>query len=143
MPPAVAQRCRKNKQLAQQQLGTIGSGNHYVDVFVDELDRVWVGVHFGSRELGHRIASHFVEAAGGKEGIHVQPLVLHERSALGEDYIACMRLAGRYAYAGRDWVCDRVSKILKAHIVEEVHNHHNFACLETHGGEEMHDPFKD
>ncbi|HEX4611615.1 MAG TPA: RtcB family protein [Urbifossiella sp.] len=42
---------------AAAQLGTVGSGNHYVDLFVDERDRVWCGVHFGSRGLGHKIAS--------------------------------------------------------------------------------------
>src|SRR5437762_8060331 len=41
------------KETARDQLGTVGGGNHYVDIFADELDRVWVGVHFGSRGLGH------------------------------------------------------------------------------------------
>jgi tRNA-splicing ligase RtcB len=45
---------------ARRQLGTIGSGNHYVDVFVDAKERVWVGVHFGSRGLGHTIATNFL-----------------------------------------------------------------------------------
>ena len=48
-----------------------------------------------------------------------------------------MELAGRYAYAGRDWVCDRVASIIGARIVSEVHNHHNFSWLEEHGGEEL------
>jgi tRNA-splicing ligase RtcB len=129
--------CSRHKQMAENQLGTIGSGNHYVDLFVDELDRVWVGVHFGSRGLGHKIASHFITAGGGKEGIHVDPVLLHDRSDLGEQYLACMKLAGRYAYAGRDWVCEKVARILKAHIVEEVHNHHNFAWRENHDGEDL------
>src|SRR5215212_11605254 len=42
---------------ARQQLGTVGSGNHYVDVFADETGAIWVGVHFGSRGFGHTIAS--------------------------------------------------------------------------------------
>src|SRR6185312_12495418 len=54
------------KRKAEAQLGTIGSGNHYVDLFTDELDRVWVGVHFGSRGLGHGIATWFFKAAGAK-----------------------------------------------------------------------------
>jgi tRNA-splicing ligase RtcB len=125
------------KQMAENQLGTVGSGNHYVDIFVDEKDRVWIGVHFGSRGLGHKIAKHFVDAGGGKDGINVDPVVLHERSTIGEDYLACMELAGRYAYAGRDWVCEKVARILKAKIVEEVHNHHNFAWKEEHAGEQL------
>lgn len=125
------------KQNARNQLGTVGSGNHYVDLFTDELDRVWIGVHFGSRGLGHSIAKYFVEAAGGQDGMHVDPVLLHQRSALGEDYLQLMNLAGRYAYAGRDWVCGKVARILGAKIEDEVHNHHNFAWRETHFGEDM------
>ncbi|MBS1723237.1 MAG: RtcB family protein [Armatimonadetes bacterium] len=125
------------KELARTQLGTIGSGNHYVDVFIDELDRVWVGVHFGSRGFGHKVASHFMEAGGGKNGMFVDPVVFHERSNLGADYLQGMNLAGRYAYAGRDWVCARVVKILGAKVIDEVHNHHNFAWRESHGGEDV------
>jgi tRNA-splicing ligase RtcB (3'-phosphate/5'-hydroxy nucleic acid ligase) len=125
------------KGLARAQLGTIGSGNHYVDVFVDELDRVWVGVHFGSRGLGHRLATHFIRAGGGRDGIDVDPVLLEEDSALGQEYLAAMRLAGRYAYAGRDWVCERVARLLGAPILEEVHNHHNFAWKEEHEGREV------
>lgn len=124
-------------QMARNQLGTIGSGNHYVDLFADELDRTWVGVHFGSRGLGYKTATYFLQAGGAKDGMDVDPLVLDANSALGEDYLACMNLAGRYAYAGRDWVCAEVARILGANIVEEVHNHHNFAWKETHQGRDL------
>jgi tRNA-splicing ligase RtcB (3'-phosphate/5'-hydroxy nucleic acid ligase) len=120
------------KDKARSQLGTVGSGNHYVDVFTDELSRVWVGVHFGSRGLGHSIATHFVKAGGGKDGVHAEPVIFDEDSDLGQQYLACMGLAGRYAYAGRDWVCNRVAKILRGQILEEIHNHHNFAWKERH-----------
>ncbi len=122
------------KATARAQLGTIGSGNHYVDLFTDEQDRVWVGVHFGSRGLGHKLATHFIKAGGGKDGIHVDPVLLDAASDLGREYVACMTLAGRYAYAGRDWVCERVARLLGARIEEEVHNHHNFAWEEEHDG---------
>lgn len=125
------------KDMARGQLGTVGSGNHYVDIFVDELDRVWIGVHFGSRGLGHKIASHYIAAGGGTDGMFVDPVVLEADSDLGREYIIAMTLAGRYAYAGRDWVCDEVARILGANIVEEVHNHHNYAWLEEHYGEEL------
>jgi len=124
------------KEMARGQLGTVGSGNHYVDLFTDEQDRAWIGVHFGSRGLGHKIATWFLKRAGTKDGMDVEPCVIDADSDLGEQYIACMHLAGAYAYAGRDWVCGRVAKLLGAPIVEEVHNHHNFAWRETHGGEE-------
>ncbi|KPL90537.1 metallophosphatase [Herpetosiphon geysericola] len=125
------------KQTARNQLGTIGSGNHYVDLFADELDRAWIGVHFGSRGLGHKTATYFLEAGGAKDGMDVAPLVLPAASDLGEQYLTCMNLAGRYAYAGRDWVCAEVARILGANILDEIHNHHNFAWRETHNGVDM------
>ena len=144
------------KKLAAEQLGTVGSGNHYVDIFEDEKDRIWIGVHFGSRGLGHRLATHFMKAADrervgqqepaptGKKrsrrrrsALDVVPSLLAFDSNLGQEYLACMQLAGRYAYAGRDWVCNRVAKFLGAKVVEEVHNHHNFAWKEEHRGESL------
>lgn len=125
------------KEMALSQLGTVGSGNHYVDIFEDEAGSVWVGVHFGSRGLGHKTATHFLKAAGATDGMDVDPCVIDATGDLGADYLACMELAGRYAYAGRDWVCDRVVKILGAAITEEVHNHHNFAWRERHEGRDL------
>lgn len=125
------------KRMAENQLGTVGGGNHYVDVFVDELDRVWVGVHFGSRGLGHKTATWFLKIAGAKDAINAEPLVLPLAGALGAEYVECMKLAGEYAYAGRDWVCAEVARIIGAEIVDEVHNHHNFAWQEEHGGEQV------
>ncbi len=128
---------RDLKDKARSQLGTVGGGNHYVDLFTDELDRVWIGVHFGSRGLGHTICTHFVKAGGGKDGVHAEPVVFDENSDLGQQYLSCMEIAGRYAYAGRDWVCERVAKILRATIIDEVHNHHNFAWRERHFDKDM------
>ena len=126
------------KSLAAEQLGTVGGGNHYVDLFVDEEDRIWVGVHFGSRGLGYKTATYFLRAAGGKEGMDVPPTVVQDKSNLGEDYLNAMHLAGRYAYAGREIVARHVARgILRANIVEEVHNHHNFAWREKHNGDEF------
>jgi tRNA-splicing ligase RtcB (3'-phosphate/5'-hydroxy nucleic acid ligase) len=133
------------KQLAQQQLGTVGSGNHYVDLFVDEEGLVWVGVHFGSRGFGHRTASGFLNLAAGRafddkapgESMDQPPTVLPLDSALGQDYLAAMQLAGRYAYAGRDAVVAQVLAILGTRATEEIHNHHNFAWIESHGGERL------
>lgn len=123
---------------ARQQLGTVGSGNHYVDLFADEEGFLWVGVHFGSRGLGHTIASAFLALAQGKAWGERAPetetlLDLHQ--PIGHDYWHLMELAGRYAYAGREWVARRVVTLLGAREVELVHNHHNFAWREVHGGE--------
>jgi tRNA-splicing ligase RtcB len=125
------------KDMARNQLGTVGSGNHYVDIFHDDLGRIWIGVHFGSRGLGHKVASHFIKEGGGTDGINVDPALLSTGSALGADYIEAMNLCGQYAYAGRDWVCAEVARILGANIIDEVHNHHNFSWLEEHDGEKL------
>jgi len=125
------------KKMAREQLGTIGSGNHYVDLLEDEEGRLWIGIHFGSRGLGYRTATYFLRAGGAKDGMEVDPLVLSVDSDLGADYLACMQLAGRYAYAGRDWVCEEVARLLGATILEEVHNHHNFAWREKHQGRDL------
>jgi len=125
------------KDLARKQLGTVGSGNHYVDIFSDEQDRIWVGCHFGSRGLGYKIAKWFLEAGGAKDGMDADPLVLDVSSDLGSQYLQCMTLAGKFAYAGRDFVCSEVADILGANIKESIHNHHNYAWLEKHGGEDL------
>jgi tRNA-splicing ligase RtcB len=133
---------RKLSQLAAAQLGTVGSGNHYVDVMEDEEGLVWVGVHFGSRGFGHKTASGFLALAQGlpfdgraHEGEMDSPPVLFEiDSELGQSYIHAMQLAGEYAYAGRDVVVAKVLEILGAEAVHEVHNHHNFAWREEHFG---------
>ncbi len=126
------------KDKARGQLGTVGGGNHYVDIFADQSDTVWVGVHFGSRGLGHKTASYYLERAGGKDGMDVAPAVVRTSDYLAQDYLEGMRLAGLYAYAGREWVARTVvKKILWGKIVEEVHNHHNFAWQEEHDGEKF------
>jgi tRNA-splicing ligase RtcB (3'-phosphate/5'-hydroxy nucleic acid ligase) len=135
---------RALRDLAAKQLGTVGAGNHYVDLFADDQDQVWVGVHFGSRGFGHKTASGFLALAQGlpfdgraSEGeMEAPPTLLATGSDLGQGYIEAMRVAGRYAYAGRDVVCDEVCRILGAGQLKEVHNHHNFAWLEGHDGQE-------
>src|SRR2546423_10375759 len=52
--------------LARQQLGTVGGGNHYVDILEDETGLLWVGVHFGSRGVGHKTATRFLNIAAGR-----------------------------------------------------------------------------
>lgn len=125
------------RQKAAGQLGTVGSGNHYVDVMRDEEGFVWIGVHFGSRGLGHTTATRYLKKAGGKDGMHVPPTVLDEDSDLGRGYIAAMELAGRYAYAGREWVVERVRRIIGGAVTDSVHNHHNYAAQEVHGGRKL------
>lgn len=128
------------KEKARSQLGTVGSGNHYVDIFADEEDRIWVGVHFGSRGFGHTVASGYMALGQGMEwGARApeQEILLSLDEPLGHDYWQLMELAGRYAYAGREWVARKVVGILGGREVELVHNHHNFAWKEEHDGEEL------
>lgn len=131
---------RRLKQKAQQQLGTVGSGNHYVDVFVDGRDRIWVGVHFGSRGFGHGLATGFLNQSVTGDWHAKAPeeeRLLDLRSSIGDDYWALMNLAGRYAYAGREWVARKVVALMGAKEVELVHNHHNFAWREQHDGRDL------
>ena len=129
-------------QIAANQLGTVGSGNHYVDLLRDEAGWLWVGVHFGSRGFGHKTCAGFLALAQNKPfgervregGMDAPPVLLDTRTDLGQAYLAAMALAGQYAYAGREWVTRTVAQdILGATITQEVHNHHNFAWRETHG----------
>jgi tRNA-splicing ligase RtcB len=125
---------------ARNQLGTVGSGNHYVDVFADETGAVWVGVHFGSRGLGHTIATGFLALSQNKpwgQRVPEMETLLGLGTPMGDAYWTLMTLAGEYAYAGREWVARKVVSILGGAERDLVHNHHNFAWRETHGGEEL------
>jgi tRNA-splicing ligase RtcB len=128
------------RQRAREQLGTVGAGNHYVDVFSDEQGRIWVGVHFGSRGFGHTVASGFLALSQNQKwGTRVpeKETLLDLSSPLGDAYWALMNLGGKYAYAGREWVARKVASMLGGKELDLVHNHHNFAWREKHGGEEL------
>jgi tRNA-splicing ligase RtcB len=122
--------------------GTVGSGNHYVNLMEDEEGRVWVGVHFGSRGFGHKTASGFLALAQGlsfgerasEGGMDSPPVLFELGTELAEAYIPAMNLALEYAYAGRDVVVGKVLEILGAEATHEVHNNHNYAAREEHLG---------
>lgn len=134
---------RKLLDKARPQLGTVGGGNHYIDLFEDENGYIWVGVHFGSRGFGHKTATGFIAISQGKEfedkgkegSMDSKPILFDVNSETGRDYIIAMQLAGEYAYAGRDVVVDKVLEILGTKAIYEVHNHHNFSWREEHFGE--------
>lgn len=129
------------KEKARDQIGTVGSGNHYVDVFAGSDGFVWVGVHFGSRGLGHTIASGFLALTVGEQwGAKVKEhdAIVDLDTGIGRDYWHLMELCGEYAYAGREWVARKVvTGILGTAEQWMVHNHHNFAWRETHFGENL------
>ena len=134
---------RKLLKLAESQLGTVGAGNHYVDLFGDEQDRLWIGVHFGSRGFGHRTATGFLAMAEGQSftdrprtnSMDAPPVLLEVRSEMGQAYISAMR-AGRRVRAGRaSLVVQRTLRLLSTQADLTVHNHHNFAWEEKHFGQ--------
>lgn len=125
------------KPMARAQLGTVGSGNHYVDLFEDEQGFTWIGVHFGSRGLGHKITTKYLALAGAKDGMEVPPALLEADSDQGRGYLAGIELGGLYAYAGREWVVEKVRQIIGGNVTFSVHNHHNYAWRETHNGQDM------
>ena len=136
---------RKLFKLAKEQLGTVGSGNHFVDLFRDDEGYLWIGVHFGSRGFGHRTTTGFIAISRGlsfddrvKEGsMDAPPILFDAGSATGEAYIEAINLAGEYAYAGRQMVIRKVLEIIgNPEVTYEVHNNHNFAWREEHFGEE-------
>jgi tRNA-splicing ligase RtcB len=136
---------RKLLELAKNQLGTVGSGNHYVDLFRDEEGYLWIGVHFGSRGFGHKTAMGFIamsqdlsfEDKAKDKSMDAPPTLFDADSYIGQAYISAMNLAGEYAYAGRFMVINKVLEILGNPIVRDsVHNHHNFCWVEEHNGED-------
>jgi tRNA-splicing ligase RtcB len=128
---------RDLKSMAQAQLGTVGSGNHYVDILEDADGFTWIGVHFGSRGLGHKITTKYLKQANAKDGMEVPPALLPSQSHAGRGYLAGLELGGLYAYAGREWVVERVRRIIGGKATFSVHNHHNWAWRETHNGVDM------
>lgn len=92
--------------------GAIGLGSHSVGLCANKQGRTWIGVQFGLRRLGHKTAAFFLEVGDAKEGMDVEPLLLDLDIALGADYLACMKLAGRYANPSHDWVCSGVARLL-------------------------------
>src|SRR5256886_3832700 len=132
--------------VARQQLGTVGGGNHYGGILEDESGLLWVGVHFGSRGFGHKTATGFLNIAAGRPfesrsraggEMSAPPSLLPLDAPSGQNYIAAMTIAGEFAYAGREAVVGTVLDILGGEATDRVHNHHNFAWQERHGGEKL------
>ncbi len=129
---------------AQEQLGTVGSGNHFIDLLEDEHGRLWIGVHFGSRGFGFKTTMGFIAMSKGRSfhdhvaegGMDAPPILFDAHSQIGQEYIEAVALAGEYAYAGRDLVVDKVLGIVGTSSVFTVHNHHNFLWKERHFGED-------
>jgi tRNA-splicing ligase RtcB len=133
------------------QLGSMGGGNHFIELCLDEEDRVWVMLHSGSRGTGNRIGTYFIETA--KQAIAKERLDFHladkdlaflsEGSQLFDDYIEAMHFAQDYAMANRELMMGRVLEALRKHVPAfktdkaAINCHHNYATREMHFGEQV------
>lgn len=142
---------RNVKDKAWTQLGSSGSGNHFVEFGVLTLEQEELGLeagtylalmsHSGSRGAGAAVAGHYSRLAMSlrpelpKELQHLAWLDMD--SEAGQEYWAAMNLMGDYAAANHAVIHREIAKALKADVLLQVENHHNFAWKEVHGGKEV------
>jgi tRNA-splicing ligase RtcB (3'-phosphate/5'-hydroxy nucleic acid ligase) len=135
-------------------LGTLGTGNHFIEVCLDESDRVWIVLHSGSRGVGNRIGGHFIELAKQdmrrvQANLPDQDLAyLQEGSEHFDEYVEGVHWAQEYARTNRELmmaaVLDRLQRLgTEGHLpafearVEAVNCHHNYLARERHFGEDV------
>lgn len=132
------------------QLGSLGSGNHFIELCLDENQDVWVMLHSGSRGFGNRIGSFFIEKAKERMARHFIELpdndlaFLPEGTQDFEDYIQAMLLGQEYAFNNRAVMLDRVVSALRRTIPKEfvltreaINCHHNYCTRENHFNQNM------
>ena len=131
------------------QLGSLGSGNHFIEVSLDEADDIWLFLHSGSRGVGNRIAGHHIKVAQAlmeKYWISLPDrdlAYLAEGTAEFERYIADLRWAQHFALLNREEMMDRVIRQATEYFgepvneLERINTHHNFTEHETHFGREV------
>jgi tRNA-splicing ligase RtcB len=138
----------RQEKKAYTQLGTLGSGNHFVEVSLDEADRVWLVLHSGSRGIGNQLAmSHIAEAKSVAKRLEIgledaDLAYLLEGTAEFDHYIADLHFAQAYAVVNRETMLDVALKELfrfvgKGRERERVNCHHNYTERETHFGREV------
>lgn len=138
---------RQNKK-AYQQLGTLGSGNHFAEVSLDEDGTVWVILHSGSRGIGNQLAqSHIAEAKTVAKRLEIgledsNLAYLLEGTPEFDHYLADLRFAQAYARVNREMMLDAALKTLFGFVGtgrerERVNCHHNYTEQETHRGREL------
>lgn len=130
------------------QLGTLGGGNHFIEMCLDQAQRVWLMLHSGSRGIGNRIGNYFIEVARQeieRRGIQLPNrdlAYLVEGVPLFEDYIQAVEWAQHYAYTNREIMLQNILTILaeSTHLpgfqieTEVVNCHHNYIAREYHSG---------
>jgi len=139
----------KQEKAARTQLGSLGSGNHFVEVCLDEQDRVWVVLHSGSRGIGNQLAQIHINKAKGLMKEYLIDLADPDLAYLMEDtpefdeYISDMLWAQRYALANRSVMMsaalDQFGRFLDEPVKsrEHINCHHNFTQKEMHHGKEV------
>jgi tRNA-splicing ligase RtcB len=130
-------------------LGTLGTGNHFIEVCLDEEDRVWLMLHSGSRGVGNRVGSYFIALAKEDMAKHHRVLEDHNLAYLDEgtehfdDYVEAVGWAQDYARANREEMMDLVLEAMRRHLPAfevtgaAVNCHHNYVERETHYGKEV------
>lgn len=131
------------------QLGSLGGGNHFIELCLDDQDGVWLMLHSGSRGIGNMIGQYFIEAA--KKDCQQLSIELPDRNlaylqegtALFDDYVHAVDWCQRYAARNREDIVRRVLIVLRRHLppfdhqVEAINCHHNYVARETHFGEQI------
>jgi len=97
------------------QIGSLGGGNHFIEIGYDEDEKIWVIIHSGSRNLGHNIATHYMKAASGDGKAREGYFVLDVNSQNGQDYITDINYALEFALLNRAEMIRRVEKVVKRH----------------------------
>jgi tRNA-splicing ligase RtcB len=132
---------------ATSQLGTLGGGNHFIEVCLDENQDVWVVLHSGSRGIGNQIGTMFIQRAKKRMEQYMINLPDADLAYFPEDtddfneYVAAVSWAQDYALANRARMMELVLPALKRHIPtdftvtqEAINCHHNYVEIESHGG---------
>lgn len=130
-------------------LGTLGTGNHFIEICVDELGRIWIFIHSGSRGIGGRVGNYYTKKA--KEHMVRYHIDLPDKelaylpvdSEDGRDYLAAMEVCQQFAEVSRSMmsvaVLDEMNRVYGGEVrsVETISCHHNFATWETHYGKNL------
>jgi tRNA-splicing ligase RtcB len=147
--PRAQQLTAKQERTAGEQLGSLGSGNHFVEVCLDERDRVWVVLHSGSRGIGNQLAKQHIEGAKGLMRQYFITLddpdlaYLVEGTPEFDAYIAHVLWAQDYALANREVMMDAVLTQVAAfvgyhvEVSRRINCHHNFTEREHHHGRNL------
>jgi tRNA-splicing ligase RtcB (3'-phosphate/5'-hydroxy nucleic acid ligase) len=124
-------------------LGTLGTGNHFIEVCADENDAVWVMLHSGSRGLGNKIGSYFTRVAQDlcdKWFValpHRDLAYLPQGTPEFHDYVHALHLAQRFAWRNREIMLDNILNATGFSEADRVHCHHNYMAWEHHYGENV------